>query len=364
MKISLFFCIVVIINLSDRLCAKVIDRSINNSMDSIANNFKFELKKPYIGLEFFGPSYVVAISYHQQLFQFRKNSFFDLQMNINNRNILLETIQTRLTEENYIIQHYRTHKFAIFFLGRFSLYKPISLSLGLGYLNFQHFKFYDYKVQSDFVILKGSLMINISRNYIISLNAHHIFNRKEPMIEHPLTNFSLSLLVGFNKKDEKANYEKVYGFKKNQLFLNLTKAQLGYERFLLNRQDYNVSTSIAFHIIPFKRFGEYSYKRGYETLIDGMINFNYSLGAKTYSFAGLGAFLNHVSYYVLGDKFQMQTYGLRSNIGLAFKLNEHLAFKLAYTPYITKVFDVNIENLERFMFFRQYKLNAIVSYSF
>ena len=79
---------------------------------------------------------------------------------------------------------------------------------------------------------------------------------------------------------------------------------------------------------------------------------------------GIGGSYNYITYYVLDDMYHMQTYGLRSNIGVAVKLTNNLSLKLAYTPYIIKDFDINIENMEYFKFFRQYKLNAMISYGF
>jgi hypothetical protein len=72
--------------------------------------------------------------------------------------------------------------------------------------------------------------------------------------------------------------------------------------------------------IPFKRFGGYSYKAGWFILLDPMINFDYRLNDRLYSFVGIGGTLNDISYYVLNDKYNKYTYGLRSQIGLGYKL--------------------------------------------
>jgi len=347
--------------------------------DSIRKKLGFEFEKPFIGWELLGPSNLIALTYQQQFMRLGKKSYIDIQMLINNRNILLE----KYTEwdPEYDQQNYRTNKFAIYLVQRNSIFKRFGISIGLGYLHFQEWgydivregwdnhisKVYYSSAQNDFVIFKGTLSVNLSRNLLLSLNVNHIFDNHKALIPYmdlKDNNYSLTILFGFNKKDPKANEEKIYGFIKNQLFFNATKLQLGYERFLLNRPDYNVSASIATHAIPFKRYGEYSNKKGYETLTDAMVNFNYSLGAKTYSFMGIGGSYNYITYYVLDDMYHMQTYGLRSNIGVAVKLTNNLSLKLAYTPYIIKNFDINIENMEYFKFFRQYKLNAMISYGF
>lgn len=151
---------------------------------------------------------------------------------------------------------------------------------------------------------------------MLSLNINHIFDNQKALIPYmdlKDNNYSLTLLFGFNQKNvENTN---PCGFIKNQLFFNLTKMQLGYERFLFNRNDYNVSAGIATTSIPFKRYGEYSDKYGWFTLSDAMVNFNYSLNAKMYSFVVAGMFLNYITYYVLSNQYKMQTYGFGSNMG-------------------------------------------------
>ncbi|GAB4453645.1 MAG: hypothetical protein Fur0028_09120 [Bacteroidales bacterium] len=375
---NLFFSILVITNVLTQTNAKELNDSLHTTTDSLKSNFRFEFRKPFIGWEILGPSNLVALTYQQQFLRLGKYSFVDLQMLINNRNILLETITH--WDPEYRQEHYRTNKFAIYLLQRNTLLSNhLSFSIGLGYLHYQQFGFliergewdnritnvYTLEEQNDFVILKGVLSINLSRNILLNFNINHIFDNHKALIPYMNlkdNNYSLSLLFSFNKKNKEN--ETTYAFKNNQLFINLTKLQLGYERVLFRYHDLNMSVSIAAHAIPFKRFGEYSYKRGYETLTDAMVNINYSLNKKMYSFLGTGGFYNYVSYYVLDDKFGMQTYGLRSNIGLAYKLNKRMAVKLAYTPYIIKDMDINIENMLNFAFIRQYKLNAILSYAF
>jgi len=377
---NLLFLLVVIANALTQTKAKELNDTLLTPTDSLKRNFRFELSKPYIGWEVMGPSNLVALTYQQQFLRLGKYSFVDLQMLINNRNIIWEKIAE--SDPVYYEDNYRTNKFAIYLLQRNTLLKRLSISVGLGYLHYQDFGYviersgwdkqtinvYSHSEQNDFVILKGSLSVNFSRNVLLSLNMNHIFDNQKaliPYLDLKYNNYSLSLLFSFysffKKKEEN---ETPFAFKNNQIFLNFTKMQLGYERVLFRYHDLNMSASLATHAIPFKRYGEYSNKKGWHTLSDAMINFNYSLNKKLYSFIGLGTFYNYITYYVLNDQFNMHTYGFRSNIGLACKLNKRMAVKLAYTPYITKDININIENMDYFVFIRQYKLNLILSYSF
>ena len=337
--------------------------------DSVRGYPRFRLAKPYIGWEGPGPSKYLALSYQQEIMQLNKFSFLDLQVLMNNSNIL-GIIDDPLTYDgdNY---YTRTHKFAMFLIERNKIFKSLSVSCGLGYIFYQGFEiWYREKIVKKslyaFLIFRGTLTYNVSRNFLINLSANYVFTSEDNKIRYldiwePI-NFSVGLQFGFNKKKEESNREE--RFKRNEIFFNFTKLQLGYERFLLDGRDYNVSMSIGGTTIPFRRFGEYSYKVGWFTLVDGMVNFDVRLKRKLYSFVGVGGTLNNVSYYVLNDKYSKITYGLRSQIGLSFKLSDHVGFKLFYAPYIVKYFNVNIERMNSFLFLREYRLNLSMYYSF
>jgi len=343
--------------------------------DSAKGYPRFRLAKPYIGWEIWGPSYYLPLTYQQQFIELNKSSFLDLQVLMNNRNILGIIEDLFFYSDSYI----RTHKFALYLLERNRICKPVSLSFGLGYLHYQFFKIedeYHYNLeyeqdvvnhQRDFAILKGILSFHVSRNFLIHITVNHIINASEDdvddymLLSHP-TNISVGLLFGFNKKNEERSSDTK--FEKNEVFFNFTKLQLGYERFLLQRNDFNVSVSMGGTFIPFKRFEDYSYKAGWFILLDPMINFDYRLNDRLYSFVEIGGTLNDISYYVLNDKYNKYTYGLRSQIGFGYKLEDHWGIKLFYAPYITKHFDINIEYMDRFRFLRDYKLNLSLVYSF
>ena len=333
--------------------------------DSVKGYPRFRLARPYIGWEIWGPSYYLPLTYQQQFMQLNECSFFDLQVLMNNRNILGSIEDLFFYYDAYM----RTHKFALYLIERNRICKPVSLSFGLGYLHYQFFKIEDATVnyQRDFVILKGILSFHVSRNFLIHITVNHITDASEDgvddymLLSHP-TNIGVSLLFGFNKKNEEKSSDAK--FEKNEVFFNFTKLQLGYERFLLQRNDFNVSVSMGGTFIPFKRFEEYSYKAGWFILLDPMMNFDYRLSNKLYSFVGIGGTWNDISYYVLNDKYNKYSYGLRSQIGLGYKLEDHWGIKLFYAPYITKHFDINIENMDRFRFLRDYKLNLSLVYSF
>jgi len=342
--------------------------------DSVKGYPRFKLAKPYIGWDALGLSKYLALTYQQQFIQLNKFSFLELQILLNNRNILGD-IEDYLwmRDEDYL--RTKAHKFAMLLLERNRICKPVSLSFGLGYLHYQLFEVYhaDYKefvktYQRDYVILKGILSFHVSRNFLINFTVNHINASEDELYKHlPLyfyypTNVSVGLLFGFNKKNEEKSSDAK--FEKNEVFFNYTKLQLGYERFLLNRKDFNVSVSMGGTFIPFKRFGGYSYKAGWFILLDPMINFDYRLNDRLYSFVGIGGTLNDISYYVLNDKYNKYTYGLRSQIGLGYKLEDHWGIKLFYAPYITKHFDINIEYMDKFRFLRDYKLNVSLAYSF
>ena len=362
-KIYIFFILVV----SVRVNALEFNDSIKNRVDSIRDYPRFKFAKPYIGWEVWGPSNYLALTYQQQFMQLSKNSFLDLQILINNRNILLQKYSYLGT---YVDVH-KIHKFAIYLIEQNKISKCLNGGIGLGYLHYQEILLvsrenWTKNKQDDLVILKGIFSVNVCRNFLVNLNVNYIFFDKHWDLPYDFfiipINFSYSFLFGFNKKNEE-NINNVK-FENNQLFINLTKLQLGYERFLLNRNDYNVSISFASSFIPYKRYGEFSYKYGWFTLADAMVNFNYLLTKKTYSFVGIGGTFNYITYYVLNDKYDMHTYGLHSQIGLGFKLGKHLGFKLFYTPYITGDFNINIEGMNRFYFIREYKLNLSLFYSF
>ena len=330
--------------------------------DSVKGYPRFKLAKPYIGWEIWGPSYYLPLTYQQQFIELNKSSFLDLQVLLNNRNILGD-IEDYLWMRDDDYLRIKTHKFAMLLIERNRICKPVSLSFGLGYLHYQNFKNSNY--QNDYVIFKGILSFHVSRNFLVNITVNHI-NASEDEVDnlslfYP-TNVSIGLLFGFNKKNEEKSSDAKFG--KNEVFFNFTKLQLGYERFLLPRNDFNVSVSVGGTFIPFKRFEDYSYKAGWFILLDPMINFDYRLNDRLYSFVGIGGTLNDISYYVLNDKYNKYTYGLRSQIGLGYKLEDHWGIKLFYAPYITKHFNINIEYMDRFRFLRDYKLNVSLVYSF
>lgn len=373
---NLLFLIVVIANALTQTKANELNDTLHTPTDSLKRNFRFELRKPYIGWEVMGPSNLVAFTYQQQFLRLGKYSYLDLQLLCNNLNNYLIENFTYDPDEEINVKNHGTYKLLFYLTERNRIFRWLNLELSAGFYYYQDWTYnlntsYFRNNDSLHLILKGSLNINLSKNTCLKFNVNRIFLKdKDDFIDVPLlmtnrTSYSLSLLFSFysffKKKEEN---ETTYAFKNNQIFLNFTKMQLGYERVLFRYHDLNMSASLATHAIPFKRYGEYSNKKGWHTLSDAMINFNYSLNKKLYSFIGLGTFYNYITYYVLNDQFNMHTYGFRSNIGLACKLNKRMAVKLAYTPYITKDININIENMDYFVFIRQYKLNLILSYSF
>jgi hypothetical protein len=113
--------------------------TVKTQIDSISHYPKFIFRKPYIGWEILGPSNLLPLTYQQQFLQLGKKSFLDIQLLINNRNILFETYTD--WDPVYEQQHYRTHKFALYLMQRNILLKRLSLSIGLGYLHFQDYRY-------------------------------------------------------------------------------------------------------------------------------------------------------------------------------------------------------------------------------
>ncbi len=345
----------------------------NLPADSSRQYFKFQLKKPYIGFEFKAPSSMFMFAYQQEFFTIAKRSFMDLQIELNNKNLLLHN-QMWIYAEEKTLNNNDAYKTSLFLLQRNDLFKWLSISVGIGFQYYQdwyfyniyennHYNFYSGNSQNNFLIFKSIISLKPTKNIMFNVNAnfYDFFKALDPYIGSTFNNISYSLLFGFNGKRTGIN---TFTFNKRQLFFNFMKQQVGYEHFIYLNNTSALSGSIASTIIPFKRYSYYSDKFGIYTLTDGMINFNYSLSDMAYSFVGAGMFYNYISYYVLSSRFDISTYGVRTNLGIAVSLTPLITLKIAYTPYYWKNINLNVENMDWFKFHRYYKLNLHLAYSF
>ena len=134
-----------------------------------------------------------------------------------------------------------------------------------------------------------------------------------------------------------------YSFRSNEISYNIFKTQLSYERHLFKESPVNISVGTGFTAIPFKRYGKNSYKYGWFYSPSALFSINYSLSDKMFTFVGIRADYYRLNYYIFDEKFQINTYGMRSVIGFGFKLYKNIALKIAYTPYIFKNINPNLE---------------------
>jgi len=371
-------------NVLAQIDAKEYTDSIHNPADTIKGYPRFELNKPFIGWEIWGPSNILALTYQQQLIKLGSSSFIDFNLIVNNETYISHSME--YNQYSLFLNDYRdddewgVSKTALYLLFRKQLSKRISIELGLGYLHFQDWGFlkvtegfpihivdiYKHNYINDNALFRASFTLRAAKSILFKFNLHNIIQYEKDFIPFTIVgvgkiNASLSLLYGFNNV---SSSDESYHFKKNQFFFNLTKLQYGYEHYFLNSDKYNISASIGITSFPFKRYGEYSYKRGWYLNPEVLLNFNYALNSKLYSFIGVGSYYHYVSFSVLDQIYNQKSYGFKTNLGLAFNINENLLLRIAYSPYYQKDININFEYMDRFKFLRQNKVNLSIAYSF